>query len=137
MRAWFQYRDRAWVTGISPPLLVRRESLAVARRVLHDAGVEMIELDLSGAESTWDVTMRLKSLLPFPDWCGASWDSFDDAFEELRQELALPAALVVDGLDDLLERSRQVALETVVRLAELGTAFSVAGDQFAVLYLDG
>ena len=123
--------------GNSGPLLVGRGSLAVARGELRDGGVAVIEVDLSGAESTWDVTMRLKSVLPFPDWCGASWDSFDDAFEELRQEVELPAALIVDGLDGLLEHSRQVALETVVRLAELGTAFSIAGDQFVVLYLDG
>lgn len=77
----------------------------------------------------------LKSVLPFPDWCASSWDSIEDAFEEIRQGWSFPLVIAVRGLRPTLETRPHLALEVVVRLSELARALSVAGDQLIVVYV--
>jgi hypothetical protein len=77
----------------------------------------------------------MKSVLPFPDWCASSWDSIDDAFEEIRQSWSFPLVIAVRGLRTILETRPHLGLEVVLRLSELGRAFSIAGDQLTVIYV--
>jgi hypothetical protein len=76
----------------------------------------------------------LKSVLPFPDWCGSGWDSIDDAFQELRALWPFPLVIAVQGLDALLARRPRVGLQTVIRFDDLSGSLSRVGAQLVVLY---
>jgi hypothetical protein len=80
------------------------------------------------------VVEGLKSVLAFPEWCGSSWDSIDDAFEEIRNGWRLPLILIVAGGANCWSRDPHLFLQTVMRLADLSRAFSAAGDQLMVVY---
>jgi hypothetical protein len=133
---WVQLHDESWVDSVAPPRVILYSALGLGVRRLADVGVKIHALDISSAASTFDVITALRQLLPFPSWCGSSWDSVDDAFEELRQAMTLPAALIIAGIDPLLGRSLHLGLETVLRLNDLERAFSVAGDQLLVFFVD-
>lgn len=137
MSTWLQLRGESWCIGESAPRVIERHVLDTALSRLRELGATVFLLDVGAATSAWDVVMSLKQVLPLPDWCGASWDSIDDAFEELRQGLSFPTAVVVTGGARLLDAHPRVALETVVRLGELERAFSIAGDQLLVFHVAG
>lgn len=91
--------------------------------------------DISRVQNGADVTDTLRSVLPFPEWCGSGWDSMEDSFEELHEAWQFPLVLMVSGVPALLQTQPQVAFQTVVRLSEFTRAFGLAGDDFLVLYL--
>jgi hypothetical protein len=137
MSTWLQLQGESWCAGNSAPRAIERHSLDSALVRLRELGATVSLLDVGAATSAWDVVVSVKQVLPLPDWCGAGWDSIDDAFEELRQGLSFPTAVVVTGVARLLDAHLRVGLETVVRLSELERAFSIAGDQFLVFYVGG
>lgn len=131
----------SWVGVPSPPLVSRAEPYVIpasqtgALEVYFRAqGVKVQLADVSTARSESDVILSLKSILPFPDWCGSGWDSMEDAFEELRQAWAFPLVVLMTGLPTLMTAEPHLALQTVVRLADFTRAFSVSGDQLLVVY---
>jgi hypothetical protein len=77
----------------------------------------------------------LKRVLPFPEWCGSSWDSIEDAFEEIRQGWDFPLVVAVRGLRSALELRPHLGLEVTIRLSELSRAFSISGHQLSVIYV--
>lgn len=132
-----------WITLPSPPLLhpsapllIRSSDVDDLRQVLTERA-SLVEIDVSEAVSTADVIGALKDVLPFPSWCGSSWDSVDDAFAEIRDGWSFPLVIVAYGLRSLLARQPHLALESVIRLHELSGAFSTAGDQFVVVFVAG
>ena len=137
MSTWLQLQGESWCAGTSAPRVIERHALDSALARLRDLGATVFLLDVGAATSAWDVVISLKQVLPLPEWCGASWDSIDDAFEELRQGLGFPTAVVITGGARLLDAHLRVGLETVIRLSELERAFSIAGDQFLVFYVAG
>ncbi len=117
------------------PILIERRQVETVRDDLVAVGALVREIELADAAETADIFAALKKVLIFPTWCGSGWDSFEDAFEEIRSESQFPLFLLVDGLHQLLERHTHLALETVVRLAEAERAFSLAGVQFVVIFV--
>jgi hypothetical protein len=99
------------------------------------AGATWREVNISDATYVGAVVDGLKGVLPFPDWCGSSWDSIYDAFEELHQSWSFPLVVAVRGLRSMLEVRPHLGLEVVIRLSELSRAFSTVGDQLIVLYI--
>lgn len=96
--------------------------------------VTLRRVDLAAAGSVFEVIETLKAVLPFPRWCGSGWDSVDDAFEEILGDWRFPMILVVSGGPTCWARDPHLLLQTVLRLSELSHAFSVAGEQFVVVY---
>jgi hypothetical protein len=92
-------------------------------------------VDISSAESQADAIERLKERLPFPAWCGSSWDSIEDAFTEIQHTWPFPLALVVEGLPSLLRGRPHTALEFVIRMSQISAALSQAGKQLIVVYV--
>lgn len=130
-----------WVTLPSPPLLqpsvpllIRSSDVDSLRAFLGEHDVELVEIDLAEAAGTIDVIGALKDVLPFPSWCGSSWDSIDDAFAEIRDGWSFPLVVIAHGLRSMLGRRPHLALESVIRLHELSAAFSTVGDQFVVVF---
>jgi hypothetical protein len=131
-----------WIQLPPPPLLVERTApylvedsrLTELRSYFDRQGARWLEMDLSGARTATDVVRTLKNVLSFPEWCGSSWDSIDDAFSEIRTGLEFPIALIAHGLPDLLNDHRHLALEVVIRTWELQEAFSHAGDQLVFVF---
>jgi hypothetical protein len=121
-------RDRAEPYLIESAVILQLRDAASA----HSADVRVVQIE--DAASAADVVDALKAALPFPDWCGSGWDSVEDAFEDIRQLWRFPLIVVVDGLQPLSSTRQHLALQTVIRLGELSRAFSIAGDQLAVLY---
>lgn len=132
-----------WITPPGPPVLISRaqpylvvpEMLGEFDHQVAERAAKRVEVDLASASAASDVISRLKEVLPFPEWCASSWDSIEDAFEEIREEWPFPLAVVVNGVDSLVARKPHLALETVLRVSELSHAFSVAGDQLLVVYV--
>lgn len=131
-----------WIQLPSPIILERSEPLlAVESRLTElvefaqNEGATLVTIDVTSATDPRTVIDGLKAVLRFPDWCGSSWDSIEDAFEELRQGWSFPLILVVRGLRSVLEDRPHLGLQVVIRFSELSHAFSVAGDQLAVVYV--
>jgi len=116
------------------PLLIQTSALDRLRTFARAEGMTMRNVDIASAGSAMDVIVGLKAVLPVPAWCGSSWDSFDDAFEEIRSGLKFPEILVLWGGLTCWSRNQHVFLQTVLMLATLSDAFSSAGDQFTVVY---
>lgn len=129
---WIEPPAPPLVEARSEPYLVRSDTVANLLAYASSRDARTAEVDVAGAGATGQVIDALKRSLPFPDWCGSGWDSVEDAFEELRATWGCPLLLVVRGVDHLLGSRPQLALATVVRLAELARSFSVAGDQLIV-----
>jgi hypothetical protein len=110
-------------------------ALAGLTRYFEAEGAASIEVEISTAEDVADVVLAMKRVLTFPDWCGSSWDSVEDAFEELRQAWSFPLVLVVRGLRHLIDERPQLALRSVIQLSKLRQGFSVSGDQLIVAYV--
>lgn len=119
----------------SEPYLVVDARLAELRDFAKSVEASYATVDVTEAEDAGAVIDSLKRVLVFPDWCGSSWDSIDDAFEELRQAWRFPLILTVEGLRSLIGRRPHLAMQVVLRLSELSHAFSIAGDQLAVVYV--
>lgn len=133
---WIDLPQGLLAFGRAEPHLVYEQHIMEARDFAVAAGATWVTVDITDAADTTSVIVALKDVLPFPDWCASSWDSIDDAFDEIRQAWRFPCVLEVRGLRSTLRNRPHLGLEAVVRLSELRRAFSVAGDQLAVLYMD-
>jgi len=133
--------DQRWIPLPVPPLLaasapwlITPTTVDAVRSELGSAGGRVGQLVLSSVGTTIHLVEQLRDTLTFPDWCGSSWDSVDDAFEEIRALSTFPCFAIVEGLQELFSRNPHLALELIVRLSELESSFAAAGDQFAVIY---
>jgi hypothetical protein len=126
---WIQLPPVPVIVARSEPYLVEDRRLAEFRSHVLSAGASVVETDISNASNTAEVVGALKVILPFPDWCGSSWDSIDDAFEEIRRAWSFPLALIAHGLRFLIDKYPHLAMEIVIRMSGLAQAFSAAGDQ--------
>ncbi|WP_420897926.1 barstar family protein [Cryobacterium algoricola] len=133
---WINLPRPLLVGGPAEPYLVNEVRLSELRDFVTAAGATWVTVDIASVDGTGAVIDALKSRLPFPDWCASSWDSMEDAFEEIRQSWSFPLVVTVQGLRSTLEKRPHVGLEVVLRLSELCHAFSVAGDQLTVVYVD-
>jgi hypothetical protein len=132
---WISLPSVPPLVDAAEPYLVEQTSLEELRSYFSTAGATLVYIDLTAANNTSDVVGALKVSLPFPEWCGSSWDSIEDAFEEIRLLWSFPLAVIAYGLKSLIERKPHLALEVVLRMSSLSHAFSVAGDQFLVAYI--
>lgn len=136
MSEWVQLRDESWVDSVAPPRVMVASAVGEGVQRLGHLGVKVHIMEVGHAASTFDVVTELRRVLPLPTWCGSSWDSVDDAFEEMRHRLIFPAALIVDGASILIDSNLRLGLETVVRLNELERAFAVASEQMLVFFVN-
>ena len=120
------------VVSRATPLLVDTARLDELRRWFKRA--HQVEIDAARAERPADVIDALKGVLEFPDWCGSSWDSIDDAFQELHAAWRFPLLLVVRRFDHLLGAQPHVALNAAIHLDDLRAGFSEAGSQLIVVF---
>lgn len=135
MSRWLDWPRALLAEGPAEPYLVVEERLTELRRLSMAADATWTTVDVANASDVGAVIDTLKLVLPFPDWCGSSWDSIADAFEEIRQSWSFPLIIAVGGLNSMLESRPHLALETVLRLSELGQAVSSTGDQLTVFYV--
>jgi hypothetical protein len=133
--AWIPLPPAPLLVGRAEPYLVLEARLDDFRAYLASYRARSVDVEFGGAGDVAEVIGALKAVLPFPDWCGSSWDSIEDAFEEIRQGWSFPLVLVVHGLELLIGRKPHLALEVVIRMSGLSQAFSVAGDQLMVAYI--
>jgi hypothetical protein len=118
------------------PYLVQESRLSEVRRYLFSVRATSVDVEIGGVNGVGAVVDALKVVLPFPDWCASGWDSIEDAFEEIRQGWSFPLVVVVHGLRSVLDKNPHLAFETVIRMSWLSHAFSTAGDQMMVTYVD-
>lgn len=130
---WFPL-PTALLVDPAEPYLLSESKLGELRDYLSSVQASYVEIDLGDAQSVAEIIGSLKAVLPFPDWCGSNWDAIEDAFEETRQELRFPLVVIAHGLKPLMDKIPHLALEVVIRMSGLSQAFSVAGDQFIVMY---
>jgi hypothetical protein len=131
---WVQLASAGFLLERAEPYLVASETVPEMAKYAHAEGAEMRSIDIGSAGTGGAVIDALKEVLPFPEWCGSSWDSIEDAFEEIREGWRFPLILVVAGLPTALAQRPHVALQTVLRFSDLSHAFSAAGDQLMVVY---
>jgi hypothetical protein len=86
------------------------------------------------ADHSSRVIEAMKAVLEFPDWCASSWDSIDDAFEELHEAWKFPLLMIFRGFDELLAAHRHLALQTTIQIHDLKDAFAKDEDQLIVVF---
>jgi hypothetical protein len=129
-----------WIDIPSPPVVHSRPYplLVETRRrdelLQHYRGAHHVDLDVGGADHTSRVVEAMKAALEFPDWCASSWDSIDDAYEELGELWPFPLLMIFRGFDRLLEAHQHLALETTIQVHELRRAFSQDEKQLIVVF---
>ena len=133
---WIDLPQGLLAFGRVEPYLIQERRVIEVRDYAVAEGATWVTVDITDTAATAAVIDAVKAVLPFPDWCASSWDSIDDAFDEIRQGWRFPCVLEVRGLRSTLANRPHLGLEAVVRLSELRRAFSVAGDQLTVLYVD-
>jgi hypothetical protein len=116
------------------PYLISQSSLDDFRRYVSSVQARSVEVDFGSANDVAAVIDALKTVLPFPDWCGSNWDAIEDAFDDLRQEWSFPLVIIAHGLSSLIDRKPHLAFEVVLRISGLSQAFSTVGDQLMVIY---
>lgn len=135
MSRWIDIPRTFFAGGASKPYLVTEEHVPALREFVTSSGAGWASIDLSIATDVAAAINCLKDVLKFPDWCASSWDSIEDAFEEIRQGWHFPLVVAIGGLRPLLNTDPQVGLDVVVHLSQLSEAFSIAGDQFTLVYI--
>lgn len=135
MSTWFPLPPVPPLVDAAEPYLVAESDLDDMRAYLASVRAAVVDVEIGGAGDVNAVIGVLKAVLPFPDWCGSSWDSIEDAFEEIRQGWSFPLVVIVHGLATSIERTPHLALEVVIRMSGLSHAFSVAGDQMLAIYV--
>lgn len=134
---WVQLATTPFLEDGTEPFLIQSSALDQLKSFARSEAVMTRSVDIALADSPMDVIEGLKAVLAFPEWCGSSWDSIDDAFEEIRSGWQFPLILVVTGGPTCWSRDPHLLLQTVLRFADLSRAFSAAGDQFMVVYAAG
>jgi hypothetical protein len=133
--AWVPLLPVPLLVDTAEPYLVPESGLDDLRGYLASVRARTVDIEIGGASDVTAVVGALKTALPFPDWCGSTWDSIEDTFEEIRQAWSFPLVVVVHGLKPLIDRRSRLALEAVLRMSGLSHAFPVAGDQMMVTYV--
>jgi hypothetical protein len=129
-----------WIDIPSPPIVHSRpypllvETRRLGDLLKHYRRAHHVELDVANAVDSSRVIEAMKAVLEFPDWCASSWDSIDDAFEELGEAWKFPLLMVFRGFDRLLEQHQHLALETTIQIHELRRAFSQDEKQLIVVF---
>lgn len=132
---WFALPPMPLLVSAAEPYLVLESRLADFRDYLSSTLARTVDVEIGSASDVVGVIDALKAVLPFPDWCGSSWDSVEDAFEEIRQAWSFPLVILVHGLRSLMGGKPHLALEVAIRMSGLSHAFSVAGDQLVIAYV--
>ena len=132
MSRWIDYPPPGYAR--TPPLLVEANQLDDFAAYFEKAGANRVDVVVANAVDSFGVIEALKAVLPLPEWCGSSWDSIEDAFEELRAAWSFPLLMVLCSFDRLLADHTHLALETTIRLHDLEHAFSVAGEQLILAF---
>lgn len=132
---WFPLPSQL-LMDLAEPYLLSGSRLDEFRDYISSVQASSVTISLDDTRSASDVIDSFKSVLKFPDWCGSSWDSIEDSFEEIRQETDFPMVVIIHGLKALTETRPHLAFEVVLRLSELSQAFSAVGDQFMAVYVD-
>jgi hypothetical protein len=132
---WIPLPSSPTILERSEPYLIEEARLEEFAEFVRSEGGTPVAIDIASATDTASVINEMKAVLSFPDWCGSSWDSIDDAFEEIRQGWVFPLVLIARGLPSVLKVRPHLGLQVVIRLSELSHAFSIVGDQLAVVYV--
>jgi hypothetical protein len=132
MSRWIDYPSPPLVHSRAHPLLV--ESHRLEQLEAHFRGATRADVEVAGAVDTSRVIEAMKAVLEFPDWCGSSWDSVDDVYEELHEAWKFPLLMVFRGFDQLLREHQHLALETTIQIDDLRRAFSKDGDQLIPVF---
>jgi len=131
---WIDISDSTIVRRGEPDL-IETHAVRALRSLFHRQKGTVVEIDLSGVESSISVVHALQEVLPFPDWCGSSWDSIDDAFVELTEMWKFPLLVLVRGLPELLATHTHVGLNAVLMFSALTASFGRAERQVQFVYL--
>lgn len=97
MGRWVQFTTTPFLVDRTEPFLMQSSSMGQLARFAHAEAVTLRHLDISSARSVVEVIEGMKAVLTFPEWCGSSWDSIDDAFEEIKAGWTFPLVLVIGG----------------------------------------
>lgn len=136
MATWIALPREKFLTGPAEPYLADESAIAELREMAESQGANWRHIDVRGVRNSGDVIDRLKTVLPFPGWCGSGWDSIDDAFDELREMWPFPLFVQISEMQWLLAENPHAGMQTAIRLDELSRSFSRAGDQLTVVYSD-
>jgi hypothetical protein len=132
MSRWIDYPAPPLINGRGYPLLVEAHRLEPL--VAHFHRAKRVDVEVAGATDTSRVIEAMKAVLEFPDWCGSSWDSVDDCYEELHDAWKFPLLMIFRGFDQVLREHQHLALETTIQIDELRQAFSKDEDQLIPVF---
>lgn len=131
---WVQFHDSPLLPERSEPYLIEARNVPALTEYLIASGAIVKQMSFRNVSTRVEVFDRLRDILVIPDWCGSSWDSLFDAFQEILVGNQFPLFLIIDGFADALTHNTHLALETAIRLSETSRAFSAAQAQFEVIY---
>lgn len=116
------------------PILVSTsdEELVVERLERRGFDVRVADPDERGEERS--VLVALGKSLDFPDYYGVNWDAFDECFSDFVDSAKPPVAVVVRGLDSLLDADAQRFGRTIHFLLDTARGASVEHFQLEFIF---
>ena len=66
------------------------------------SGIDIVPIDLAGAQGKAEALSRIAAALAFPAWFGGNWDALEDCLADLSWRDAGPRVLLVAGFEDML-----------------------------------
>lgn len=128
---WF--REEAPWLGPAFVYTIHEDAIVDLRRMLDENGFRTLALDGARMTDADSLHQEIKRAFGFPEWCGHSWDSFDDCIGEI--DLTRPTAVVWNAAEQLAAadlKSFAEAMATFVRLRDRMNADEVQWEIFLV-----
>jgi hypothetical protein len=86
------------------------------------------------ARDSSDVVTAIDSVLPLPDYCGATWDSLLDVVDDVAVTWSFPVLLLVSGIDVVMRDAPEFAAEMIYRTMQFADGVAFKDVQFEILF---
>jgi hypothetical protein len=121
--------------GPTEPWLMKSARIDDLERWALAKNVNLRKASVANVRTEADLFEQVRFLLTLPEWCANGWDPIEDAFQEILLSNTFPLFIAIAGLPELLAHNLHLGLQTCIQLSNLSRAFSIAGVQFASIYV--
>lgn len=115
------------------PHILQTAHVDDACRLLTAAGFEVIVVDASTCVNERDAARVIGNAMNFPDYFQPNWDAFSDSLGECPPRF--PAAVVVVGVDAILEASVPGFVRVAHMLTVLSDEYRSVGEQIEFIFV--
>lgn len=116
------------------PRVVRPGFIDAAAASFRDGGWSVARADIAMARDSSDVVTAIDSVLPLPDYCGATWDSLLDVVDDVAVTWSFPVLLLVSGIDVVMRDAPEFAAEMIYRTMQFADGVAFKDVQFEILF---